>query len=225
MINNLKVLYEDNHIIVVLKPANVLSQEDSTKDLNMLNMVKAYIKEKYRNGSYRSFLSELCYQWAKEIPLSEILTKKFDGHEQVRGTWYHFSPDITMRCIERLFKKYYEIDNLNGVIRVFNLCNVINANYKGLLVELKKCEVDSSLAYTTDFDVENITAPTYIGWGQAWKKDFKERCKPYFKKACEEEYTILDDDIKSNPFYHPLYLMNYGGPKTKCIVDKFVKKD
>ena len=47
MINNLKVLYEDNHIIVVLKPANVLSQEDSTKDLNMLNMVKAYIKEKY----------------------------------------------------------------------------------------------------------------------------------------------------------------------------------
>ena len=156
--------------------------------------------------------------------LSEILTKKFDGHEQVRGTWYHFSPDITMRCIERLFKKYYESDNLNGVIRVFNLCNVINANYKGLLVELKKCEVDSSLAYTTDFDVENITAPTYIGWGQAWKKDFKERCKPYFKKACEEEYTILDDDIKSNPFYHPLYLMNYGGPKTKCIVDKFVKK-
>ena len=47
MSNNLKVLYEDNHIIVVLKPINVLSQEDSTKDLDMLNIVKAYIKEKY----------------------------------------------------------------------------------------------------------------------------------------------------------------------------------
>lgn len=47
MNNNLKVLYEDNHIIVVLKPQNVLSQEDHTKDLDMLTMVKSYIKEKY----------------------------------------------------------------------------------------------------------------------------------------------------------------------------------
>ena len=47
MKNNLKVLYEDNHIIVVLKPYNVLSQSDSTKDLDMLAMVKDYVKEKY----------------------------------------------------------------------------------------------------------------------------------------------------------------------------------
>lgn len=46
---------------------------DSKRTKSMYNR---YIKEKYRNGSYRSFLSELCYQWAKEIPLSEILTKK-----------------------------------------------------------------------------------------------------------------------------------------------------
>lgn len=45
--NDLKVLYEDNHIIVVLKDANVLSQSDNTKDLDMLTMVKNYIKEKY----------------------------------------------------------------------------------------------------------------------------------------------------------------------------------
>ena len=47
MNNNFKVLYEDNHIIVVVKPVNVLSQEDHTKDLDMLTMVKTYIKEKY----------------------------------------------------------------------------------------------------------------------------------------------------------------------------------
>lgn len=47
MNNNFKVLYEDNHIIVVVKPVNVLSQEDHTKDLDMLTMVKSYIKEKY----------------------------------------------------------------------------------------------------------------------------------------------------------------------------------
>ena len=45
--NKLNVLYEDNHIIVVEKPYNVLSQGDSTGDLSLLDMVKQYIKEKY----------------------------------------------------------------------------------------------------------------------------------------------------------------------------------
>ncbi len=45
--NKLEVLFEDNHIIVVKKPCNVLSQGDYTKDLDLLNMVKMYVKEKY----------------------------------------------------------------------------------------------------------------------------------------------------------------------------------
>lgn len=43
----LNVIYEDNHIIVVLKPQNILSQGDDTKDESLLDMVKNYIKEKY----------------------------------------------------------------------------------------------------------------------------------------------------------------------------------
>jgi len=42
-----KVLYEDNHLIVVEKPVNVLSQSDSTKDEDLLTMIKKYLKEKY----------------------------------------------------------------------------------------------------------------------------------------------------------------------------------
>lgn len=45
--NKLNVLYEDNHIIVVLKKPNVLSQSDITGDLDLLSMVKSYVKEKY----------------------------------------------------------------------------------------------------------------------------------------------------------------------------------
>ena len=45
--NNLNILYEDNHIIVVVKPNNILSQKDATNDLDLLTMVKNYIKEKY----------------------------------------------------------------------------------------------------------------------------------------------------------------------------------
>lgn len=44
---NLKVIYEDNHIIVVEKPVNIPSQGDKTGDLDMLTIIKDYLKEKY----------------------------------------------------------------------------------------------------------------------------------------------------------------------------------
>lgn len=44
---DLIVLYEDNHIIVVVKEENILSQADNTLDLDMLTLVKNYIKEKH----------------------------------------------------------------------------------------------------------------------------------------------------------------------------------
>lgn len=43
----LNVIYEDNHIIVVQKIVNVPSQSDKTGDMDMLTIVKQYIKEKY----------------------------------------------------------------------------------------------------------------------------------------------------------------------------------
>lgn len=43
----LNVLYEDNHIIVVVKPQNIPSQADISNDEDMLSMVKSYVKEKY----------------------------------------------------------------------------------------------------------------------------------------------------------------------------------
>ena len=43
----IKVLYEDNHIIVVVKEYNIPVQEDSSKDADMLTLIKKYLKEKY----------------------------------------------------------------------------------------------------------------------------------------------------------------------------------
>ena len=44
---DLIILHEDNHIIVVLKPQNVPSCEDESKDENMLSMIKEYIRVTY----------------------------------------------------------------------------------------------------------------------------------------------------------------------------------
>ena len=45
--HDIPIIYEDNHILVVVKPFNVPSQEDASKDSDMLTLLKEYLKEKY----------------------------------------------------------------------------------------------------------------------------------------------------------------------------------
>ncbi len=42
-----KIIYEDNHLLVVEKPVNIPVQADNTKDIDMLTLLKQYLKEKY----------------------------------------------------------------------------------------------------------------------------------------------------------------------------------
>ena len=41
------IAYEDNHLLVVVKPPNLLTQADQTGDDDLLSQMKRYIKEKY----------------------------------------------------------------------------------------------------------------------------------------------------------------------------------
>lgn len=43
-----EILFEDNHLIVVYKERGVLSQADHTKAMDMLTIIKRYLKEKYQ---------------------------------------------------------------------------------------------------------------------------------------------------------------------------------
>jgi len=42
------VIYEDNHLLVVEKKINIPVQADDSKDLDLLTLLKKYIKEKYK---------------------------------------------------------------------------------------------------------------------------------------------------------------------------------
>lgn len=44
----LHVLYEDNHLLLVNKPAGLLTQGDATGDVTLPDLAKAYLKEKYQ---------------------------------------------------------------------------------------------------------------------------------------------------------------------------------
>jgi 23S rRNA pseudouridine1911/1915/1917 synthase len=45
--SELEILYEDNHVLGVMKPAGMLSQGDRTGDLSALELARRYIKEKH----------------------------------------------------------------------------------------------------------------------------------------------------------------------------------
>ena len=42
-----EIVYEDNHLIVAVKPPNLLTQGDATGDDCLLDQLKLYIKERY----------------------------------------------------------------------------------------------------------------------------------------------------------------------------------
>ncbi len=47
MENELNIIYEDNHIIVVLKPQMLACCPDESGDKNLLDMIKEYLKVTY----------------------------------------------------------------------------------------------------------------------------------------------------------------------------------
>lgn len=44
----INIIYEDNHLLVVEKPINIPVQKDSSGDLDLLSILKNYLKEKYQ---------------------------------------------------------------------------------------------------------------------------------------------------------------------------------
>ena len=89
---SLNVLYEDNHIIVVVKPFNVLSQGDSTGDPSIMDDVKDYIKKKYHKlgNVYLGLVHRLdrpvggIMVFARSSKAASRLTKAFSEHSIVK---------------------------------------------------------------------------------------------------------------------------------------------
>lgn len=46
-IDDVPILYEDNSVLVVVKPQNIPSQADASGDLDLLSLLKNYVKDKY----------------------------------------------------------------------------------------------------------------------------------------------------------------------------------
>jgi len=92
----LEVLYEDNHIIVVNKPHNVLTQGDKTGEKDLFTQVKEYIKEKYNKPGevYLGLVHRLdrpaagVVVFARTSKAAARLSQQFQNKEEIDRVYY-----------------------------------------------------------------------------------------------------------------------------------------
>jgi 23S rRNA pseudouridine1911/1915/1917 synthase len=93
--NNLQVIYEDNHLIVVNKRAGDIVQGDKTGDKPLSDVVKSYIKEKYNKPGdvYLGVVHRLdrpttgVVLFSKTSKALSRLNKMFANHETSKTYW------------------------------------------------------------------------------------------------------------------------------------------
>ena len=93
--HGVKVLYEDNHIIVAIKPCGVLSQSDVSGNPDMLTILKAYIKEKYSKPGevYLGLVHRL------DRPVSGVM-----GFARTSKAASRLSEQIRTRKVEKIYR-------------------------------------------------------------------------------------------------------------------------
>ena len=156
--------------------------------------------------------------------LSEVELKALASYDNSNAPWYRFTSDNTMQNIEKLFIARYNGKTLDGVIQIFNLFNIRNA-------DLDKAIKSSTFAKeevlsTINDDIEAMrqhNSPIYIGWGMLGTdlrfKDKANRIFQFVRNEMKQEY--LFPKFEDNRFYHPLYLMGRG--KNRAISQSILK--
>ena len=121
--NKINVLYEDNHILVVEKPINMLSQSDNTKDQDLLTLVKEYIKEKYHKPGnvYIGLVHRLdrpvggIMVFAKTSKAAKRLSEEIRNH-QMKKTYLAITEGLIEEDNGTYCDKILRLENGNSVV-------------------------------------------------------------------------------------------------------------
>jgi len=120
----LTVLYEDNQIVVVIKPHNVPTQADESKDEDLLTMVKAYVKEKY-NKEGEAFIGLVhrldrptggIMVFARNSKSAKRLSEQFQTHS-VEKTYYAVTNGVVKIKTQKLVN-YLKKDEKENIVKI-----------------------------------------------------------------------------------------------------------
>ena len=111
-----RILFEDNHLLVAVKPAGVLSQSDTTGAPDMLTLLKAYLVEKYHKPgeAYLGLLHRL------DRPVRGVMV-----FAKTSKCASRISEQIRNRTVKKKYRAivYGAFDNEKGEIRSYLLKN------------------------------------------------------------------------------------------------------
>ena len=120
----LTILYEDNQIVVVIKPQNVPTQADDSNDKDMLSMVKDYIKQKY-NKPGEAFIGLVhrldrptggIMVFARNSKAANRLTEQFKTHS-VEKVYYAITNGVVKVRTQRLVN-YLKKDTKENIVKI-----------------------------------------------------------------------------------------------------------
>ena len=104
-----EIIYEDNHLLITVKPPNLLTQGDATGDDCLLDRMKAYIKEKYQKPGevYLGMVHRLDRPVGGLVAFALVgkplwITGLAMGAAQIAGAWV--GSKLAMRVGARLIK-------------------------------------------------------------------------------------------------------------------------
>jgi 23S rRNA pseudouridine1911/1915/1917 synthase len=125
VLQKINILYEDNHIIVVVKPANMPVCLDSSNDTDLLSTIKKYIKDKYNKPGnvYLGLVHRLdrpvtgIMVFAKTSKAAERLSKQITNKE-FKKTYYAVIEGIPKK--EDTYKDYLKKDNKTNTSYITN---------------------------------------------------------------------------------------------------------
>ena len=193
-----KILFEDNHLLVVVKPVNMPVCEDSSGDLDLLSYLKSYLKEKYNKPGnvYLGLIHRL------DRPVGGIMvfakTSKCASRlsEQVRAGSLH--------------KKYYAVvcGNLsgNGVFKDKLLkdsrTNMVTVDSRGKDSSLEYNVVSNKNGYSL-VDINLIT-----GRSHQIRVQFSSRGFPLYGDQKYNKNSVVGEQIAlfsyCLSFFHPI---------------------
>ena len=148
------ILYEDNHIIVVIKPRGILSQADSSDKPDMLTIIKDYIKEKYNKPGnvYLGLVHRLDINtmgimvFAKTSKAASRLNEAINNHTFVKR--YHATVEGKLDNDDYItLINYIKKDEKNKKALISNDGSYSELSYKAL----KTYSIDKTIV--TDVDV------------------------------------------------------------------------
>ena len=121
---DLFVLYEDNHIIVAIKPQNIPSQSDISGDEDMLSKVKKYVKEKYNKegDAYIGLVHRLdrptggIMVFARTSKAAERLSNQIKNN-QMHKTYYAVTSKVPQLKSDTLIN-YLKKDEKNNIVKI-----------------------------------------------------------------------------------------------------------